>query len=287
MTDLERENAELRAKLAETETTLGMALAGWHREQERSARMEKRRERPSEVLCNLCGLSCKLDGDCTGFGGLVRVTILGGYDSTPGNGSGALDDMTSYVFSLCEFCCDWLFQRFVLPVETYDYGSGEDDGPWRPAAQRVAEDEWRSMKGTFAAEWARRNVARTKLDVADAHAWLVTLVQAAEDHRKEDRERYYRLREAAREAVEHHALRFGSEEWKRFAELLSEAKDGLPRERSIGLFGAATAPLVRRDAPVLFRLPPVVFVGADAGAHAIPKRAERAPAHLQALPRVR
>lgn len=101
-----------------------------------------------EILCNLCGLPCTL-GTVKSFldhrAGLTLATVYGGYHSTPGNGFGALDDCNSYKFSLCEFCLDWLFSRFKVPVTVWD------DVPivWRPAEQRVNEDEWRTYKSEF------------------------------------------------------------------------------------------------------------------------------------------
>lgn len=117
-------------------------------------------------ICNRCGLSCALGPH--GFaGGLTRHTVTGGFDSTPGNGFGALDDLDGYTFSLCEFCCDWLFQTFVVPVEVGEMSiegnrlvSTDGERRWRPAAQRVEEDEWRRMKDEFRAEHDRRARAR-------------------------------------------------------------------------------------------------------------------------------
>lgn len=111
----------------------------------------------------MCGLSCALRDDghpCWGNHGLINQTVSGGYESTPGNGSGALDDATNYNFSLCEFCLDWLFQQFKVPVETSDYMSGGEIEPWRPASQRVSEDDWRKMKQKFQTEHDKRAMAR-------------------------------------------------------------------------------------------------------------------------------
>lgn len=139
--------------------------------------------------CNLCGLSCLLRSDSreprSELGGLVDAEVLGGFESTPGNGRGALDDGVRYRFSLCEFCIDWLFGQFRIPVavdsymddccplpgETLDETETRTGGivkllrdpleqPWRPAAERVEADEWRRMKDEFRAEKARRDAAR-------------------------------------------------------------------------------------------------------------------------------
>ena len=132
-------------------------------------------DKKAETLCNLCGLPCTLGGDpYPDFrAGLISAVVQGGYESTAGNGYGALDDMTSYNFSLCEFCLDWLFSQFKIPVEVKDYmgSSGgydfEDPNtkpwkpePWKPAADRVNEDDWRKMKDEFFSEFNKRNEAR-------------------------------------------------------------------------------------------------------------------------------
>jgi hypothetical protein len=73
-----------------------------------------------------------------------------------------------HTFSLCEWCLDWLFTRFKLPVavddpmndsllkegETIEQGMErvgmvqltrrQESSAWRPAERRVAEDEWRT-----------------------------------------------------------------------------------------------------------------------------------------------
>jgi len=134
--------------------------------------------------CNLCGLSCLLDPQHPPAG-LIDATVVGGYPSTPGNGNGALDDNDGYRFSLCEFCLDWLFAQFRIPVAmvntkiAWSPGPGEsigdamqrtggfvslvtgpDPDPWRPAEQRVREDAWREDKEGFSQEKARRDIAR-------------------------------------------------------------------------------------------------------------------------------
>lgn len=109
-----------------------------------------------EAICNLCGLTCNL-GDA-GPHGLIDAAVSGGYESTPGNGRGALDDMSTYRFNLCEFCLDWLFRAFrVSPiVQTYD---GEVE-PFVPAEDRVRLHEWRRMKDEFFTEQFRREARR-------------------------------------------------------------------------------------------------------------------------------
>lgn len=118
-------------------------------------------------LCNLCGETTNIcDGD-DGYkeaGGLINAGVSGGYSSTPGNGHGALDDGTACTFSLCEFCCDWLMSQFKIPPRvTYYMGTVDEYSPvetFRPAAVRVAEDDWREMKDEFFKEKARRDALR-------------------------------------------------------------------------------------------------------------------------------
>lgn len=117
-----------------------------------------------ETICNFCGLSCDLYGSipeeirepC----GLIDAKVSGGYESTPGNGFGALDDCTQYKFSLCEWCLDWLFQQFQIPPAVNGIGAFSGIEKWKPAAQRVKEDDWRSLKEEFRIEHERRNQAR-------------------------------------------------------------------------------------------------------------------------------
>ena len=116
--------------------------------------------------CNLCGEPCSPPGshpELWGEQGLLDAQVRGGYDSTPGNGTGALDDTEKYSFSLCEFCLDWLFGRFQVPVSVSNYMSGEEHAdPWLPAAERVARDRRRRMKKEFEVEHQRRSQARDK-----------------------------------------------------------------------------------------------------------------------------
>lgn len=122
------------------------------------------RKEKEDVSCNLCGLSCGLGTPghpAHDMGGLINARVSGGYESTPGNGCGALDDCTSYSFSMCEFCLDWLFTQFKIPVNAASYTDSEIE-VWRPAVVRVAQDDWRKMKDRFCAEAERRSKARSK-----------------------------------------------------------------------------------------------------------------------------
>ena len=120
--------------------------------------------------CNLCGLPCDIYGsipeEIRTPSGLIDAKVTGGYDSTPGNGFGALDDCSQYKFSLCEWCLDWLFEQFIISPEEKGIGAFSHlDGPpieWKPARQRVEEDDWRTLKKEFAEEYERRNLARSK-----------------------------------------------------------------------------------------------------------------------------
>ncbi len=112
----------------------------------------------NEVLCNMCGQSCTLEPGPLGGGqcGLINADVRGSYNSTPGNGSGALDDGVNYKFSLCEFCLDWLFWAFVIPVEL----QGDVSSTWKPAITRVMSEKWRQNKDKFYEEWQRRENCR-------------------------------------------------------------------------------------------------------------------------------
>lgn len=131
-------------------------------------REEIKTTRIRESLCNLCGFSCDLSkeklpewhqGEFRPEGGLIEEFVFGGYDSTPGNGYGALDDNVSYRFSLCEFCLDFLFQKFVIPPIIHD-NSDMDCTQFVPAKERVLRDEWRTDKQDFLDEAAKRDKAR-------------------------------------------------------------------------------------------------------------------------------
>jgi len=115
--------------------------------------------------CNLCGEACTAPHNADNAlspMGLINCTVSGGYDSTPGNGHGALDDSTSYTFSLCEWCLDWLFAQFKHSPTTSDYMSPDfKPGAWRRAQERVEADEWRTQKKEFFEELIHRNRARS------------------------------------------------------------------------------------------------------------------------------
>lgn len=118
----------------------------------------------AEKLCNLCGLSCNLSGSGSESwaqeSGLIDAAVTGGYLSTPGNGYGALDDTVEYKFSLCEFCLDWLFSQFKIPVAMRDTDMVPPAIEFKPASQMVLEDDWRKDKERFFEEFDRRNNAR-------------------------------------------------------------------------------------------------------------------------------
>jgi len=60
-----------------------------------------------EVLCNMCGKSCKREYNILGLSGYV----IGNYDSTH------LEDLCDYEFDLCEECLSKLFDEFIIPVK--------------------------------------------------------------------------------------------------------------------------------------------------------------------------
>jgi len=75
----------------------------------------------TDVFCNSCGKSCKKGN---GLYGLIDTKVRGGYYSS------TLDDMTTYVFSLCEECLCEIFKKFSLPAEKYeDVVFGESTAP--------------------------------------------------------------------------------------------------------------------------------------------------------------
>lgn len=135
------------------------------------------------TTCNMCGEPCELrgyknfkidkdtneilsefDGEFCETSGLIDCKVPGGYNSTAGNGYGALDDCTSYRFSMCEWCLDWLFSQFKISPNISDYMAGgtPDEESFKPAAERVKEDEWRRMKVGFFKEYNRRAELRKK-----------------------------------------------------------------------------------------------------------------------------
>jgi antitoxin HigA-1 len=132
-------------------------------------------EEEEEVLCNWCGETCRVveRGHPSGSvpHGLVRAQVTGGYLSTPGSGpGGALDDTTGYEFSLCEFCLDHMFSRFKTPPKLFNYMHPEETPePFRPAEQRVREDEWRKTPELFLAEKERRDLLRRGMGMRPIH----------------------------------------------------------------------------------------------------------------------
>lgn len=114
------------------------------------------------MLCNMCGLEMNLRHSFNEYHGL-KASVTGGYLSTPGNGYGALDDMSTYDFNLCEFCLDYLFSNFKIPPKVYERLITNSEEKFRPAGQRVIEDDWRKDKEEFFKEYEKRNLARKNL----------------------------------------------------------------------------------------------------------------------------
>jgi hypothetical protein len=135
--------------------------------QTKTIKKEIETEVTTDIICNLCGESCSLGPSFNDerapydYNGIIEHTVIGGYNSTPGNGAGALDDSMQYTFSLCEFCLDWLFEKCKIPPRVFCYIDGQTDS-WRTAKQRVLEDDWRTQKESFLKEAARRDAARQK-----------------------------------------------------------------------------------------------------------------------------
>ena len=121
--------------------------------------------------CNWCGETCLLSDSRrivtnSDRHGLVDALVSGGYESTPGNGQGALDDCDTYKFSLCEFCLDHMFTQFKVPPQTGSYvGGGCEEPPFRSAAERVLNDDWRRDKDSFFVEAKRRAEKRATAQV--------------------------------------------------------------------------------------------------------------------------
>jgi len=109
-----------------------------------------KKKKDIEAFCNHCGETCYLGHHDIHVSnhGLIACTVSGGYFSTPGNGCGALDDTTTYTFSLCEFCLDHLFSQFKVPPKIDHYMGGSDEPEiFTAAADRVKNDDWRGQKG--------------------------------------------------------------------------------------------------------------------------------------------
>lgn len=124
-------------------------------------------------VCNMCGLECQIKFEENGEVNenseiynsiLTDFAASGGYDSTPANGYGALDDGSNYSFSLCEFCLDHLFEKFKIApkITSYMYYNGEEE--FLPAETRVRMSGFsKENKKAFLEEQERRNKARNKI----------------------------------------------------------------------------------------------------------------------------
>lgn len=67
-----------------------------------------------DIFCNKCGKSCK-DKDTNDFYGLIEIQVDGGYYST------ALEDCTTYTFSLCEPCLVGYMEMWKHPPDKFEY----------------------------------------------------------------------------------------------------------------------------------------------------------------------
>jgi hypothetical protein len=90
-----------------------------------------------EILCNLCGLSC----------------VIGTIDSPTRRVDDPMNDFLLREGESLENGMErmGLVQLMERPCPP----------PWRPAIQRIKEDDWRTFKDEFAAEAGRRDAART------------------------------------------------------------------------------------------------------------------------------
>lgn len=127
----------------------------------------------ADKTCNMCGLESKIRSEQDGEvneNSIIYNSILndfaanGGYDSTPANGYGALDDGSTYSFSLCEFCLDHLFQKFKIAPKITSYMNYNGEEEFLPAETRVRMSGFRKEnKKAFLEEQERRNKARNKI----------------------------------------------------------------------------------------------------------------------------
>jgi hypothetical protein len=101
--------------------------------------------------CNMCAQESE-GLECNSI--LNNFKVSGGYDSTPANGYGALDDMTDYEFSLCEYCLDYLFKQFLIAPKVYFIPSIAEE-KFIPAEVRV-EMSNHNYKEDFFTEYNRR-----------------------------------------------------------------------------------------------------------------------------------
>lgn len=112
------------------------------------------------ILCNKCGNTCNLlehlyPNDTPYYSGLIKAKVIGGYNSTPGNGFGALCDNSLYTFSLCEFCLDELFETFKIPVEERDNCDGSIV-EWKSATEKVKTESWRDYNPEYFLEESKK-----------------------------------------------------------------------------------------------------------------------------------
>ena len=100
-----------------------------------------------DSVCNWCGHSTKVPNNSDWPDTLsTKIKVSGGYHSTPGNGYGALLDMTTYSFVLCEFCLDFIMRNCKIPPKVYDQ-MGNEEFPFQPAKieARLAREHLRKV----------------------------------------------------------------------------------------------------------------------------------------------
>lgn len=101
-----------------------------------------------DILCNKCGITCSNEkrkhgkSDFNQYSGLIETEIHGGYDSE------VVGDMTSWKFSLCEFCLKTLVKSFKLPVDIKDdmvssqYISKKEFDKKEAVLAKINQKEW-------------------------------------------------------------------------------------------------------------------------------------------------
>lgn len=82
-------------------------------------KLRKNMSNKEEKFCNMCSMTLYMEpGHSSGMAdfnhGLVEAKVIGQYMSPI---HGGLNDLQDYTFSLCEFCLNHLFQKFVIPPD--------------------------------------------------------------------------------------------------------------------------------------------------------------------------
>lgn len=106
-------------------------------------------------VCNMCGESTILALEpVVDIGGLDNCEVIGGYFSS------ALEDCSKYKFSICEFCLDYLFERFKIPPKIFCTIDG-DYRKFTTAKERFQTSNQKKLATEFFEEYEKRNKVRT------------------------------------------------------------------------------------------------------------------------------